>query len=111
MVLRREERPDPYIEFSSLEEQGPLDVFLNYTACELWTRCYKRCYLIEVGENLDATTLVGVGRLDQPNVVDAVLDGQALLLSVSPRYVLVSLDKICPLSVLVARNEEKGGRC
>ena len=77
----RNDRPDPDIEFSTVEEKRMLDVLLHDPRPDLWIALKNA--LIDLSQSLkdlDATALVQAGRLDQPHILLAVLDRHAFLL-------------------------------
>ena len=111
LVLTVDEGPHTDVKFPTLKEKWPLDVFLDDAAGELRTTVYELSHLIQLREDLYPPSLVCIGRFYQPDVVDAMFDGDALFWRIAPLDVSVSLIEFGPLRIVAPRLQQEGSRC
>ena len=86
----RDDGPHTQVKLAALKEKRMLDVLLNDPALRLGIlREDELIDISQVSEQFNATALVQRGRLDEPHVLLAVLDGHALLVRAAPRDLLI----------------------
>ena len=103
----------PYadVKLTTLEQHWALNVLLDDPAGVFRPGGYKPDNIIELIEYLNTTTLVCSRRLDQPDVVGAMLHGNAFFRRETLRKLLISLEKLLGLRVIHGLRHQVGGGC
>jgi len=102
--------PHSDIKLPSFEEERPFHVLLSNPTSVLWPARDEPDDIVDVVEDLDSTTLVAGSRLDEPNVVGAVLHGDSLLHRVPLRDFLISLQEVRALRVIQTLRQQESCR-
>ena len=111
LVLTIDEGPHTDVKFPSLKEKWPLDVLLDDAAGELRTTVYELSHFIQLREDLYPSSLVGIGRFYQPDVIHAMFNGDALFWRITPLDISISLIEFGPLRIITARLQQEGSWC
>jgi len=101
--------PEPDVELPVAIQKRALNVLLNHADSPLWFRVDEVDNVVQVREDLDSAALIGICRLDEPDVVDAVLERDPLFWRVSFSDLEVASGEVLHLGVLLPRREEEGG--
>ena len=111
LVLAVDEGPNTDVKLPTLKEKWPLDVLLHHTAGELRTTVNELSHLIQLREDLYPPSLVGICRFNQPDVIHAMFNWNALFWRITPLDISVSLIKFGPLRIVAPRLQQEGSRC
>lgn len=101
LIFACEDSPNSYVKLAALEEQWPFNVLLDDTACKLRSRVDKELHFFKIGEDLNASSLIGIGWFDKPNVVDTVLDGNTFLRCIATLYIFIPLIELSPFLIIL----------